>query len=144
MKRLQSDIAREIATLAHRGQYRRDGITAYIHHPEAVVERVRHLGDDYMAVAWLHDVLEDTDYTVEMMLDKGIQPHIIEAVQLLSKTDISLGYLDYLRKLKANSLARWVKIADMISNLADNPTPKQIKKYAQGLLFLIDDDLNFI
>ncbi len=31
-----------------------------------------------------------------------------------------------------------VKIADMLSNLADNPTDKQIKKYAKGLLFLVD------
>jgi len=40
--------------------------------------------------------------------------------------------------VKCNELARKVKIADMLSNLADNPTDKQIKKYAKGLLFLVD------
>ena len=48
-----------IATKAHEGQYRRDGVTPYIEHPKAVAARVR--GDEKAEmVAWLHDVIEDT------------------------------------------------------------------------------------
>ena len=38
-----------------------------------------------------------------------------------------------------NELARVVKIADMIDNLADKPSKKQIIKYATGLLALVED-----
>lgn len=34
--------------------------------------------------------------------------------------------------------AKTVKIADMLANLADDPTEKQIKKYALGLVYLLD------
>lgn len=56
------ELAREIATESHVGQFRRDGVTPYIDHPAAVVTRV---GSDLrmIAVVWLHDVLEDTSET---------------------------------------------------------------------------------
>ena len=57
-------LAAQIATDAHRGQFRRDGVTPYISHPEAVAKRVE--GDDLAeAIAWLHDVLEDTAIKVQ-------------------------------------------------------------------------------
>jgi len=46
------------------------------------------------------------------------------------------SYEDYLEDVKKNPLARTVKIADMLSNLADNPTKNQIIKYSKGLLYL--------
>lgn len=55
-------LAEKIAGEAHQGQYRRGGVVSYIEHPKAVVDRV---GADPEArvVAWLHDVLEDTEVT---------------------------------------------------------------------------------
>jgi hypothetical protein len=49
------------------------------------------------------------------------------------------SYGKYLEPIKNNPLAKKVKIADMLANLADSPTEKQIQKYAKGLLFLLDD-----
>jgi len=56
------DIAMKIAQTAHTGQERKDG-SPYINHIKDVVERLGN--DNEKAVGWLHDVLEDTEYTVE-------------------------------------------------------------------------------
>jgi len=132
--------ARLIAVKAHAGQYRRDGKTPYIKHPFAVADRVSHLDHEYVCVAYLHDVLEDTKVTYSDLENEGIPENILKAVAILSKNlyNENVSYDQYLVCVKRNELARKVKIADMLSNLADNPTDKQIKKYAKGLLFLVD------
>jgi (p)ppGpp synthase/HD superfamily hydrolase len=133
-------LSMQIAIKAHFGQYRRDGVTPYIKHPIAVADRVSHLGYEYACVAYLHDVIEDTKVTDSDLKDEGIPENILKAVAILSKNlyNENVSYDQYLSCVKKNELARKVKIADMISNLADNPTDKQIKKYAKGLLFLVD------
>ena len=128
------DVAEEIATRAHSGQFRRGGVVPYIEHPRAVVARV---GDDpeFKIVAWLHDVIEDTDETEASLIEAGIPPHLVEAVKLLTKEE-GVQYETYLDRVAANRVAKAVKVADMLSNLSDTPTDKQIRKYAEGLLNL--------
>jgi (p)ppGpp synthase/HD superfamily hydrolase len=130
----QIQLAEQIATDAHAGQFRRGGIVPYIEHPKSVVGRV---GDDHDAqiVAWIHDVIEDSDHTAETLREAGIPAFIVDAVVLLTKTRETV-YDDYLERVARSPLATKVKIADMLSNLADNPTEKQIRKYAKGLLRL--------
>jgi len=55
--------AKTAATRAHRGQFRKDGRTPYITHPERVAKRVKFFGGNHIAIiaAWLHDVMEDCD-----------------------------------------------------------------------------------
>ncbi len=122
-----------VARKAHEGQYRRDGVTPYIKHVEAVVSRVS--TPQEKIVAWLHDVIEDTNVTKEDLLDMGFDGQIVKAVVLLTKTE---GYdlQKYLEAIKANPLAKMVKVADMRSNLADSPTKKQIERYSNGILYL--------
>jgi len=129
----QAKIALEVAKYAHEGQTRRDGITPYIEHPKAVARRVH--TDDEKAVAFLHDIIEDTVYTKQNLLDAGIKPHIIEAVEILTKTKTK-SYEEYLEDVKKNPLAKTIKIADMLSNLNDDPTKNQIRKYTKGLAYL--------
>jgi (p)ppGpp synthase/HD superfamily hydrolase len=133
-----SDLVERAATLAneaHQGQFRRDGITPYIRHPEAVAARVA--GDPLAeAVAWLHDVLEDTPVTVEILREQLMPEDVVRAVSMLTKPD-GADYEEYLRMIKANPLAKKVKIADMLSNLGDQPSEKQILKYAKGLVILL-------
>ncbi|EDM25460.1 Metal dependent phosphohydrolase, HD region [Lentisphaera araneosa HTCC2155] len=128
------ELAEKVAREAHQGQYRRGGVVPYIEHPKAVVSRV---GNDVDAqvVAWLHDVIEDCEMTAEDLLDKGFSEIQVNAVELLSKTRETV-YTEYLEAISQSPLATKVKIADMISNLADIPTKKQIKKYAKALLRL--------
>jgi (p)ppGpp synthase/HD superfamily hydrolase len=135
------DDLRKLAEKAHSGQYRRDGKTPYIEHIFAVENRVKHLGNKYRAVALAHDLFEDTKVSAHDLLTAGIEEDIVAAVQILTKHP-SRSYFQYLKLVKLNELARQVKIADMLSNLADSPTDNQIKKYAKGLDFLVDYPIN--
>ena len=131
-------LAQRVARRAHAGQTRRDGVTPYVQHPEAVASRV---GDDPqgVAVAWLHDVLEDTAVTEDDLRAEGFPPAVVDAVAALTKRE-GVSYDAYLRGVAALPLARVVKVADMLSNLADDPTDRQIVKYARGLLVLVGGD----
>lgn len=126
------ELAKQIAIEAHKGQSRRGG-GAYISHPAAVAASVS--GDDAKAVAWLHDVLEDTKVTEKDLRAKGIPDSIIQAVKLLTKK-AGESRLDYYKKIKTNALAKKVKIQDMLHNMHDTPSQYQIVKYTQGLKFL--------
>jgi (p)ppGpp synthase/HD superfamily hydrolase len=127
------DLAIQIAQEAHKGQFRRDGVTPYIEHPKAVAEKMT--TDDERCVAWLHDVLEDTGYTSEMLRSAGVNMLVIEAVKALTKQR-DVDYMEYLQVVSRNRIATRVKVADMICNLNDVPTVKQIAKYSTGLKFL--------
>lgn len=128
-------LATIISTQAHNGQFRKDGITPYIEHIMAVVDRLFDEGadDDTLAVALLHDTLEDApSFTAGRLMKLGIPENIIEAVKAVTKQD-GEDYDLYLERVKANPIAAKVKIADMLSNLADTPSEKQKAKYAKGL-----------
>ena len=126
-----------IAATAHKGQYRRDGKTPYIKHPMSVADRVTKYGHEYVSVAYLHDVLEDTNVSVQDLYDLDVPTNIVVAVIQLTKHK-GINYDDYLKNIKSNELARRVKIADILSNLADDPSDKQIVKYAKGLTYLME------
>lgn len=127
-------LASRIATEAHQGQFRRDG-RPYICHPEAVASRVA--GDPVVeAIAWLHDVLEDTSVTATDLSSSGLPREVVECVELLTKRS-DLEYGEYLARIKRDPLARRVKIADMLVNLSDSPNESQIVKYSKGLLLLL-------
>ena len=127
------ELAEKIAREAHEGQTRRDGVTPYIVHPEEVASRVD--SPDLKVVAWLHDVIEDTPMTAEDLIDKGIKEDHVEAVILLTKKK-GMSNIEYWEPMKGNPLARKVKVADMLTNLADDPTDYQKEKYAKGLEYL--------
>lgn len=135
--RPSSWLACQIARQAHAGQTRRDGVRPYIEHPRDVVSRLPDdVPDEVEAVAWLHDVLEDTSTTIDDLMKVGFPERIIRAVHAISKRK-GEDYDVYLARVKMDRIARQVKIADMLANLADDPTDKQIVKYAKGLLALV-------
>lgn len=121
--------AEKIALEAHEGQTRRDG-KPYITHPAAVVEMLTN--PDEVSVAWLHDVLEDTKIDEKFLRDAGIDDSVIEAVVLLTK-DSEISYEDYITKISRNSLARRVKICDIIHNLSDSPKSEKVDVYLSSL-----------
>lgn len=132
----QLKLAEQIAREAHKNQFRRDGKTSYITHVEKVVELL--CVDSDKIVAWLHDVIEDTDETYRSLIDRGISQNIVDSVLQLTKTISSKDYNDYINKLKF-SIDRSVvnvKVADIVANLIDKPTDKQIKKYTIALSIL--------
>lgn len=136
----QLHVAKLLATRWHAGQFRRDGFTPYTVHLSRVAQRVS--GDvDACIVAWLHDIVEDTSVTLEELRcaeGGGFPDLVLEAVDLLTKKE-GVTYEDYLAAIKQHPLACKVKISDMLDNLSDNPTRKQIIKYTKGLLYLHDE-----
>jgi (p)ppGpp synthase/HD superfamily hydrolase len=112
MERLET-IAKDIATKAHQGQKDKAG-QPYITHPEFVASQVT--SDEAKAVAWLHDVVEDTHITLEDLRNAGLPESVIEGVNALTKQGEE-DYEGYLERVAANPLAKAVKIADLKHNM---------------------------
>lgn len=127
--------ARNFAQMAHRGQFRRDGETPYFNHVDGVARTVKPQKPEYIATAYLHDVIEDTMYSSKDLGDEGMPKEVVEAVMLLTKLDHE-DYDVYLKRIKDNPIARAVKIADINYNLNDTPTDKQKVKYKKALEYL--------
>lgn len=130
------DLCANIATEAHAGQYRRDGLTPYIDHPKAVVHRMSTI--DEKCVAWLHAVIEDTPLMGCHLVNKGVPSTIVSAVIDITKYQEE-SITEYYERVKKNPLTKAVKIQDMLHNLSDTPTKKQVIKYSKGLLFLLEE-----
>ena len=129
----QLDKAQTVAQRAHAGQTRRDGTTPYMVHVQAVVDGVD--GIEEKTVAYLHDVVEDTEVTLSELALQGFSSRIIKAVNLLTKQD-GYNHKNYRQGIKGDKLASKVKIADMRANLADTPTRRQIERYTADIEYL--------
>lgn len=114
----------KIAGEAHRGQFRKDAKTPYIEHPKAVAEILKNkynieYCDKIIQIAYLHDVLEDTDITSELLCEMGVSLKVINCVVTLTHSR-SESYIDYILRIKQlGGWARIVKIADLTHNLND-------------------------
>lgn len=108
------DIALKIAVEAHKGQVDRDD-EAYILHPLTV--GLMGKTDEERCAGFLHDVLEDTDYTVEMLEEAGIPDGVIKALKLLTHDKDTL-YYDYVQHIidSHNPIALRVKYNDLQHN----------------------------
>lgn len=112
MKQSQSKKAYEIAKKAHLGQIDKAG-EDYIKHPEKVASFVN--SDEEKAVAYLHDVIEDTELTLEDLREYGFSEEVLKAVDVITKKK-GQDYQTYLNSVKENKLARVVKLADLRHN----------------------------
>jgi hypothetical protein len=70
-----------------------------------------------VAAAWLHDVLEDTAVTAQNLLEAGVQPEVVEVVQLLTRTP-EVADDAYYARLNGHPVARRVKLAELDDNTA--------------------------
>ena len=139
MNKSQATKAHEVAKKAHFGQTDRAGID-YIKHPETVASFVT--TDEEKAVAYLHDVIEDTTLTLLDLKKEGFSKNIIEAVDILTKKK-GQDYQSYLNLVKKNELARVVKLADLRHNsdltrlpLITEKDLERNKKYSSAITFL--------
>ena len=139
MKKTHAIKTHEVAKKAHFGQTDRAGID-YIKHPETVASFVT--TDEEKAVAYLHDVIEDTTLTLLDLKKEGFSKNIIEAVDILTKKK-GQDYQSYLNLVKTNELARVVKLADLRHNsdltrlpLITEKDLERNKKYSSAITFL--------
>jgi (p)ppGpp synthase/HD superfamily hydrolase len=119
--------AREFAACAHEGQKDLAG-KPYMEHICAVAAGVN--SEEAKTVAYLHDVVEDTDYTLDD-LSLYFPAHIVEAVDHLTRRKGEL-YANFIQRVKQNSLATEVKISDLLHNMRlsrlKNPTQKDFRR----------------
>ena len=122
------------AKKGHAGQFRRDGVTPYFSHCEKVASLLN--TEEEKAVAYCHDLLEDNRCSYED-LAYNVSESIANTCELLDKK--GLHYFDYITLLKESDSKNVIriKVADIVANLSDNPTEKQIEKYNKALQILI-------
>lgn len=109
----QLQFALELAIEKHKNQKDKSG-KPYILHPLHVMETVK--SDDAKIVAVLHDIIEDTDVTEEDLLNAGLSKHIVDAIVILTRSRDE-DYMDYVKNLSSNPLAKEVKLADLQHNM---------------------------
>lgn len=132
MKQHPIDIALQIATKAHAGQLDRDGYPVILH--PITVGMMGHTDEERMA-GFLHDVIEDTDYTAEALLDAGIPNGVVNALKLLTHSH-DTPYYDYVKAIidSGNPIALQVKYNDLQHNYARGKAyPDLQKKHGKAL-----------
>ncbi|MDP3996103.1 MAG: GTP pyrophosphokinase [bacterium] len=136
---IQIEKALEIALDAHRGQVDKAG-KAYILHPLRLLVEAK--TEEEQIVALLHDVVEDSDVTLDGLRTAGFSDSIIKAINLLTRRSEDT-YEDFIEKVRTNELARHIKILDLRDNMQidriPNPSEKdlgRIEKYKKAAVFL--------
>ena len=97
---------------AHKDQTDKSGLP-YVFHPFHVAEQMQ--DEKATIVALLHDVVEDTSYTLQDLREMGFDQDILDALALMTH-DKNVPYMDYVAKIKDNDIARTVKLADLRHN----------------------------
>ena len=123
----------------HKEQTDKSGLP-YVFHPWHVAES---MDDEITAtVALLHDAVEDTDLTLEDVRKAGFPEEVVTALGCMTHDD-SVDYMDYVRALAPNAVARKVKLADLRHNAditrLDAPTEKDLarrEKYLKAIELL--------
>ena len=135
----------EIATEAHKGQFDKSG-KDYIGHPLRVMEMGKN--EEERIVGVLHDVVEDTPWTFEMLEAEGFSSEIIAALKCVTKISENENYDDFIERVKKNPLAVAVKINDLTDNMDIRRLPylsdkdvKRLKKYLKAYKKLIGEPL---
>ena len=101
-----------IAYEAHKNQVDKSGVP-YIYHPIHVAEQMN--TENECIIALLHDVVEDTNVTFKQ-LEEVFSKEIIDILKLLTREE-NIEYDEYIKRIKNNSIACKVKIADLTHNL---------------------------
>ena len=125
----QIEIALEIALRAHKGQRDLDG-NPVILHPLTVA--LKGNNESEIVAGLLHDVVEDTSYTFDDLLNAGISAKVVDALRLLTH-EKGTDYLDYVRGIddSDNPIAINVKCNDLEHNLERGRKGDHLKQVAK-------------
>ena len=127
---------------AHKEQIDKTGIP-YVFHPFHLAEQM----DDELSTvcALLHDVVEDTEITFDALFEMGFPKIVLDVLTLLTHEE-DMPYMEYVKKVATNPIAKKVKIADLMHNSdvtrldqIDEYVIKRNEKYAEALRLLTKD-----
>ena len=124
---------------AHKEQVDKSGMP-YVFHPFHLAEQME--TEETTVVALLHDLVEDTDYTIEDLINMGFDKAITDAIALMTHDD-DVDYMDYVRIIKENPIAKTVKMADLRHNsditrldVVDEKALSRREKYLKAIALL--------
>ena len=108
------DRAKAIATSAHEGQVDKAG-KPYIEHPLRVMNMGKTVEEKIVGV--LHDVVEDSEWTFEMLEKEGMPKEVVDAIKCVTKLSEDEDYDHFISRVKTNPLAVKVKLNDLKDNM---------------------------
>lgn len=127
---------------AHRDQRDKGGLP-YVFHPLHLAEQME--TEEEICTALLHDVVEDSPYTLDDLRREGFPESVLEALRLLTR-EPGEDYLTYIARLRENPIARRVKAADLLHNsdlsrleTASSHDRARVEKYRKALDILRND-----
>ncbi len=128
--------AMKLCFKAHKDQFDKSGIP-YVFHPIHLAEQMP--DEETTIVALLHDVVEDTEYTISDLREMGFSEAVLEAITLMTHQD-GVPYMEYVEKIKSNKIATVVKRADLTHNsdlsrldAVDEKALNRVEKYKKAL-----------
>ena len=131
----------EIAARAHAGQRDKAG-APYILHPLRVMLRVQTETERIAAV--LHDVVEDSAWTLDQLRAEGFGPAVLETIEALTRRPEE-SYEEFVLRAGAHPIARRVKLADLADNTdaprIAEPTEQdraRMERYRRAIALLTD------
>lgn len=131
--------AMQLCFEAHKDQLDKSGLP-YVFHPFHLAEQMK--DETTTVVALLHDVIEDTDLTLNDIAEEGFGDEVVQALSLLTHED-DVPYMDYVAKIKNDPIAKTVKLADLAHNsdlsrldVVDEKALKRREKYQKAIAFL--------
>jgi len=123
----------------HKDQKEKSGIS-YVFHPWHVAESMD--DENSTIVALLHDSVEDTDITLDDLRREGFPDEALEAISLMTHAD-GVDYMDYVKGLAHNPIARKVKLSDLrhnsdITRLSEitEKDLERVEKYKKAIEYL--------
>ncbi len=135
----QTKKAMKLCFDAHKDQKDKSGLP-YVFHPFHLAEQME--TEDTTVVALLHDVVEDSGYTFADIEEMGFGQAVVDALKLLTHGD-DVDYMDYVRCIKDNPIAKAVKLADLRHNsditrldTVDEKALKRREKYLKAMALL--------
>lgn len=136
-------LASKIAYKAHEGQVDKAGVP-YIFHPIHIAEQMD--TENSCIVALLHDVVEDSDITINY-LSKYFSEEVMAALKILTKNEND-DYVEYIKRVKTNKLATKVKLKDLKHNsdltrldIVTDEDRERSTKYINAIRYLEDIEI---
>lgn len=129
------EIAEQIAREAHDGQVRKCSKEPYVKHSERIAALAS--TDVMKAAGWLHDVIEDTPWSIAGLLERGISKSVIELVLAVTRRKDET-YNQFIQRIRNHSKSAIdLKILDILDNMSDLPDDSSLyRRYEQSLNIL--------
>lgn len=135
----KTKMALKLCFEAHKEQTDKSGMP-YVFHPFHLAEQMT--TEETTIVALLHDLVEDTEYTIQDLTNMGFDKAVTDAIALMTHAE-DVDYMDYVRAIKDNPIAKAVKLADLKHNsdltrldVVDENALRRREKYQKAIMLL--------